>query len=243
MGIYTNEEDIEDLLQITLSSTSVPDSAAVARWIEAFESRVVERRLGSHVATNEYIDVPGFSANLTRYNWVYRARTGRLQINLGAGRVIPLANVKVPIISVSALAKNDESPMDAPSWDTLTEGPADGSSWMLLTGGDKALGYALWFYNDFPIEGPKRLRLTYTYGHNVDSSILGEYCAYGTAIKVLLARMASNQPDGLSMLEGGALGTFVPRQYQERIAEYRFEMMRIETQHFPIDSTFGAEVV
>ena len=242
--LYTSEVQIEGLLQLTIDANSIPTTTQLNTFIEQVETEVVQRRLGSHTATDIYLDVGPGGSIPARYNWVYNARTGTLRIDLGKGVVVPLINVNVPVISITTLEKNDNSPDAAPSWDSLTE--YDGSSasdFMLLKGGSKQLGYALYIYDNMPFDGPMRLKMTYTYGHNVDSIILGEYCMYGAAIKALQARWASNSPSGLSVLEGDMLGTYIPRQYAERIGDFRFEMIRIEAEHFPRDDEFGAEVV
>jgi hypothetical protein len=75
--------------------------------------------------------------------------------------------------------------------------------------------------------------MSYTYGYNIDSDILSEYCTYAVGAKVILARMGSNSPDGLSWLEAGDLGSHMNTNYRERLREYRREMRRIEEDHFP----------
>jgi len=245
VGIYVNEEDIEDLLQIDLSSSSVPDSAAVARWVDDMEAEIQARGLGSHMATDVYLDVPSGIDSVSNFDWAYNARTGNLKFDMGRGSVIPLNNIKFPVIGVTTLYKNDADVSSAPSWEALTQwdGTSASTHYMLLNSGKKSLGYALWIYDEEPLPGPKRLKMTYLYGRNVASEILSMYCTYAIAVKILMARMGSNEPDGLSMLEGGDLGSFVNRQYTERIAQYRYEMLRIEAEHFPQDIELGMEVI
>jgi hypothetical protein len=244
MGIYTDEAKVESMLQLTITSSSIPTTSEVAKWISQSESSIADRSLGIHESGDVYIDVPGVDVG-HRNDWVYSARTGVLRFDMGKGMVVPLVDMKTPIVSITSLAKNDSSPEAAPSWDALTgwDGSSSGTNYMLMKAGDRQLGYAIWFYDDYPMQGLNRVKLNYTFGHNVDSEIIGQYCTYDVAIKVLMARMGTNEPDGLSMLEGGALGSFVPRQYQERIAEFRYEMLKIEVNHFPSDKEIAIDVI
>jgi len=233
MGSYTSIEKISNLLQITIDEVSVPDEDAVTEWITEIEARVTERALGSHTATDQYIDVPTVEEIGGEYSWYYRVKNAKLKFHFAEGLVVPLGRVKSPILSITSLYKNDEDPSDAPNWEQLTEGPGDGSHFILLTSGTKDLGYALWFYDEEPKEGPKRLKMTYKYGFNIDSNILSDWCTLNVAIKVLLARMGTNQADGLAYLEGGDLGTYMNTNYRERIEEIRKEISRIEENYFP----------
>jgi len=242
---YTSLGAVSAILRVDFTNTSIPTQTEVMSFIKNAEYDVVQRRLGSHTATDEYIDVGGSTNYSSQQEWAYNVREGSLNFDMGGGQIVVLNNIKTPVISITTLSKNDADPRSAPSWEALTQwnGTVADSHYMLLKGGDKSLGYALWVYDEEPLPGPKRLKMTYTYGRNVDNVILGEYCTYSAAIRVLMARMGSNEPDGLSMLEGGDLGSFVTRQYTERIAQYRYEMLRIEAEHFPRDQELGMEVI
>jgi len=201
--------------------------------IEQVEARVAERRLGSHTATDQYVDVPVTEEIYPEYTWYYEVEGAKLKFDFNEGVVVPLARVKSPIISITTLEKNDEDPDDTADWETLTEGPGASSHFMLLTSGTKDLGYALWFYDEEPEPGPKRLRVDYSYGYNVDSDILADWCTLNVGVKILVARLGTNQPDGLASLEGGDLGTFMNTNYRDRIALYRAEILEIEALYFP----------
>ncbi|MHA1742537.1 MAG: hypothetical protein ACTSVD_10665 [Candidatus Thorarchaeota archaeon] len=236
MATYTSISKIEDLLQITIDEASIPDENAVSQWITEFEARIEELALGSHTVTDQYIDVPLIEKIDKPYKWTFSNENAKLRFDLTKGVIVPLGDVKSPIISITALYKNDEDPDDPPNWEQLTEGPGDGSHFMLLKSGRKEWGYALWFYDEEPEEGPKRLKLDYTYGFNIDSNILSDYCTMGVAIKVLLARMGTNEADGLAYLEGGDLGSYMNTNYRERIAILKQEMREIEEKYFPSSS-------
>ena len=231
--VYTTEVLVEGITQVTITASSTPTTAQTASWIEEVETGVVDRRLGSHSATGVYVDVPEQGEVGGEYSAAFRAQTGRLRIQsgMGAGSFVPLLNVKSPVVSISKLYKNDEDLEDAPVWDALTEGPASGSSFILLQSDN--LGYALFFYDNLPLPGYKRLKLDYSFGYNVGSKVLQEYCTLGVAVKVLEARRGTSSADGLSEFSGGSLGTYVPTQYESRIAGFRIRMAEIEVKHFP----------
>jgi len=240
---YTSEEKVEGILQIDIDNDSNPSSSEVLTWIEEVEREVEERRLGSHTATDVYVDVPSLDEAAGYYSATYKAKTGQLFIatSMGAGILVPLLNIKGPIISITSLYKNDEDPSDTPDWEELTEGPGDGSDFMLLeaTSGSKTYGYALWIYDNFPLAGPKRLKMSYTYGYNINSKILQEWCTLKVAIKVLEAKMGTSSGEGLTEFAGGDLGTYIPTQYQTRIALFKQRIKEIEATYFPHEIGFA----
>lgn len=234
---YTSEALVEAITQIDITNSSSPSSDQVSTWIEEVEKEVEERRLGSHTASDVYIDVPSLRESSGYYDVTYRAKTGQLFIltSMGAGRLVPLTNIKGPIISITSLYKNDKDPSQEPDWVELTEGPGDGSDFILLqaTSGSKVYGYALWIYDNFPLPGPKRLKMTYTFGYNIDEKILQEWCTLKVAIKVLQAKMGTSSGEGLSEFAGGDLGTYIPTQYQTRISLFKQRIVEIEATYFP----------
>lgn len=234
--LYTSESKIEALTRVTIDSGSIPTSNETEVWIEEIEKRISEKAMGIQTVTGQYIDVQSDSLiNAADYSWEYDIADGKLKFSTGglSGTVIPLVDVKMPVLTVTHLYVNASDPDEATTWTELTQGPAASSSFMLLRTGIKDLGYALWFYDNEPDSGVARIKMDYTYGYNITPQILSDYCTYGVAIKVLLARMGSNTASGLSMLEGGGLGNFMPVQYADRIAEYRTEMAEIEAKFFP----------
>jgi len=243
--LYTSVERIEELCQISVDDSSVPKYETVLEFIHDAENEIVEDVLGSHQATNVYIDVPSISETRERYSWIYDVDSGKLNFNLNRGIIIPLTDVASPIIAITSLSKNDSDPEDAPVWEALTQwnGVVGASNYMLLKSGHKAQTYALWIYDDEPESGISRLKATYTYGHNLDLTVLRQWCTYNAACKTLLVRLGSNEPDSLSSLEGGDLGRFVPRSYMDRIKFFQSEMQRLEAKYWPRPVEFGAEVV
>jgi len=240
VGTYVSEEDVEALTQITINESSVPTSTQVSAWITQVEARVEERALGSHTATDEYIDVPAYTSNTGIYNYRYNSDTDIVQFgDPQSPNIVPLTSIRRPLISITKLEKNDEDYTESPNWVELTEGPADGADYLLLRSGGKQHGYALYFIDNPPKPGPKRLRISYSYGHNVSTSILKEYCTKLVAVNVLEARMGTSSVDGLSYLDAGAFGVAMNTRYVERIQRWLEDIREIEDRYFPDDSEKG----
>jgi len=234
---YTSEALVEAITQVDITETTSPNSSQVLTWIEEVEKEVEERRLGSHTAADVYIDVPSLEEASGYYNVTYRARTGQLFVitSMGVGRLVPLTNIKGPIISITSLYKNDKDPSQEPDWVELKEGPGSGTHFLLLesVSKGKTFGYALWIYDKMPLPGPKRLKMSYTYGYNINEKILQEWCTLKVAVKVLQAKMGTSSGEGLTEFVGGDLGTYIPTQYQARINMFRQRIAEIEASYFP----------
>jgi len=88
---YTSESLVEAITQIDITDSTNPSSSQVLTWIEEVEKEVEERRLGSHTATDVYIDVPGTEEVEGYYSATYKAKTGQLYIltSMGTGRLVP----------------------------------------------------------------------------------------------------------------------------------------------------------
>jgi len=231
-GSYTNIEKIEGLLQFTIDDTSVPSESEVVTYIQESEAKIVDRALGVHTANPVYIDVP-ISADV-----VVEPEYGLIADSFTAasdGLIVPLQSVKHPVITITSLHKNDEDMSGAPVWEALTQwnGTTGNTDFILLKTGTRPLGYALYIYDNIPMTGPSRLKMVYTYGYNVPSDILSDYCTLDVSIRVLLTRMGTNDLTGLARVYGSNLGDSIVTNYEERIAQMRAEMARIEVQHFP----------
>lgn len=233
MGTYTDEVRVEAASTVTISDSSAPSSSQVSTWIQEVEAWVAEKALGSHTATNEYLDVPHHGEEEKLYNWDYNIKNERLVFHEGQVFRVPLTGLKRPLISITSLAKNDEAYDQAASWDTLTEGPGEDSSFILRQTGSKQHGYELVFYDNQPLPGPKRLRLTYFYGHNISGDILSEYCSKVVAIEVLAHRMGTNSVDGLSYVDAGDFGVAFNTRYVERIERLQKRVDEIKAEFFP----------
>jgi len=233
MTTYTSEAKIEAVTALSITDTSVPTTAQVAVWITEIEADITERALGSHTATDNYLDVPEKNEGNELYEWSYTADTDRLRFDEGGTRYVPVTNARRPIIAITSLYKNDESLDSAASWTQLTEGPGASSSFILRQSGDKQHGYVLEFYDNLPSPGPKRIKWTHTYGENISSDTLSRWATLKVAIKVLVARMGTSSTDNLSYIDAGDFGMQMNTRYKERIQEFKDEIQDIEDKHFP----------
>jgi len=233
--IYTSVADVQKLLQFTIDSNSKPDNATVTGYIKEVETRICDRKLGAHNVTDQYIDVYGGDSGVDVSEYLFSSSTGRFDFGLSGGYIIPLADIKNPVITITSLYKNEQDYTAAPSWEALQQwdGTNAGADFMLLTSGKRTTGYALYFFNEYPPIGPKRLKMTFTYGYNINATILGEWATLAAGIKTLTARMGTNSPSGISGMNTGNLGSFLTTNYNDRIAQYRYEMAKIEFEHFP----------
>ena len=239
MGTWVTETDAEGYAQVSITSSSTPNTTQVTAWIEAAEADIRENHLAEHIAENIYLDVPTEKSDHGVYDQEYNISTGTLTTNITQRTLhIPLTNILKPLREIIKLEKNDEAYSDAPNWTTLTEGPADGSSFLLRQSGDKQQGYMLVFYDNYPLAGPKRIRLTYKYGYNVKTGIIREWVSRTVAVKVLQALMGSNSVTGLQMIDmGGDVPFIYNTNYKDRLAENMRRLKEIEEKYFPNKAT------
>lgn len=230
--VYTTIEKVSSLVQVDLDTTSVPKIDEVLVYIQESEAKIIDRALGSHNASNAYIDIPVTGTVYSNYEFDLTEDTVG---TASEGLVVPLATIKHPIIAITGLSKNEVDIVGAPVWTALTQWSGNAASdFMLLKSGKRDAGYALYIYNNIPTaQGPSRLKMTYSYGHNVPTAILSDYCTLDVAIRVLTVRIGTNEIDGLSRVYGNNLGQSMITNYSERIAEMKEKMAMIEIMHFP----------
>jgi len=120
--------------------------------------------------------------------------TATQQLNDADGSQHPTLKF-MPILTVTSLVENLASLDQATNYSAeRTEGPGSSSSFIILTkdnGSGIQVGYALFFYNNIPTAGRNKLRVSYTYGHNLPTSLLTQYATYRTAMRVIEIRAAS----------------------------------------------------
>ena len=181
---YTSEEKVEDLLQITIDDSSVPTSTQLLDIIERVEKEMDARLLGSYTSTDELVDSDGKPF---------------IQPNF------------LPIISVVSLYVNGANPNQTPSWTQLTEGPGEGSSFIVVKKNfaGKLLGIGLYFYDNIPIRGKARIKITYDYGFNFDGKLLEEYATKRVALEVLMVR-SFHEDYGVDLSQG-----YMAKLYEE----------------------------
>ena len=73
---------------------------------------------------------------------------------------------KTPLISVSSLSKNDASAVNSDSWTALSEQSGSGGDFIIM---NKDAGI-IDFVNNYPSFGERAWKITYTWGHDPDST-------------------------------------------------------------------------
>jgi len=194
---YTTEAKVEALLQMDIDGSSDPNTTEVAVWIAEVEADMDAQMLGSYTATDEVMDVPPVTGILpkdTAYWMQYLNQYGYLPEE---GQIVIPS--RIPIVSISSLSRRTTGLSETAAWEALTEGPGSTASYIQIkkrTKADNVLGFALYFYQNPPVAGLGRLKMTYNYGWNIDTSILGEYASIKVALKVLDVLVSANIPAG-----------------------------------------------
>jgi len=232
MGTYATEAKVEAITQFDINNTTSPSTTEVAQWITEIEKDAEARKLGSYTATDQLIDVPArldWPAKDT-IAWLY-AISGKRYMDAATRIVIPPF---IPIISITSLSRNKAAYTAEPDWEALTEGPGSGDSYILLkkeTKGSKFLGFAIYFYQNPPDIGYQRIKMTYTYGWNIDSEIIGEWCTLKVALKVLDAVMNATSPIGVG--DYGVQDVRVGIDPKRRRGDILERIKELETLYFP----------
>jgi hypothetical protein len=230
--LYTSVDKVSSLVQVDIDTTSVPKIDEVLTYIQESEAKIIDRGLGLHNATNMYIDIPSidFGSQWPIFNMLRDTISFRRE-----GLIVPIENIKQPIIAITSLFKNEQSIGAVPRWESLTQWTDNAASdFYLLKTGIRQLGYALFIYNRIPImQGTARLKMNYTYGYNVPTAILADYTTLDVGIRVLTQRMGTNELDGLSRVYGNNIGNALVTNYSERIQEMKEARALIEIMHFP----------
>jgi len=235
MGTYVTEAKIEGLIQFDIDATTSPSTTEVATWITEIEADADARNLGSYTATDQTVDVPArldWPAKNT-IAWLY-AITGKRFAEISNRVVIP---PYLPIISITSLSRNTADYTAEPDWEALTEGPGSGDSYIILkrnTKTDQYLGFALYFYQNTPYTGYQKVKMTYSYGWNLSTDIIGEWCTLKVALKVLDAVMHGTTPIGAG--DYGMLDIRVGIDPARRRVDLLARIEEIERLYFPGDS-------
>lgn len=166
---YTSEDLVEALLQTTIDNSTIPTSSQLLTWIEEVEKKMDADLLGSYTATDELNDV-----ETVNDQEVFKPKF-------------------TPILTVTNLYRNKAALHDAVDYELLTEGPGDSTHFVILKAVvcGKLVGYALYIYDRHPGIGRNKVKITYTYGYNIDSKVLQEYATKKVALQVLEVWAAS----------------------------------------------------
>jgi len=233
---YTSETKIEGYLQIAINDSTDPTTTELLDWIEEIETDADQRMLGSYTLTDFEFDVPATSTiprNFQKAGWLEWVRLYGYDFAEGLVVIPPY----LPIVSVSSLSRRTSSLTEAKAWEALTEGPAANSSWVQLkkkTRSKQFYGFAIFFYDNIPIAGIGRLKMTYNYGWNLPTAVIREWCTLKVVIKTLEVLLATHVPFGTQdygVMDIRVTAAELKRKWAtalDRIAE-------IEAKHFPTE--------
>jgi len=230
MTLYTTIDDIMGETQMGIDGNSKPSIRMVNRWITRISKHIDNQLLGTYSET-KYIDVSSV-ADKTREPVTYNYKSDILNFGMGAdGVYVPVTSMKQPVTSITTLSKNDASITSAPSWEELTKWTgAVASDWGEILSQNYVTG--IYIFDDEPLAGFNRLKVVYSYGFNIDSDILNEYCTMAVAIKVLNARTLAGRPGNMRQIAGVDLVDFIDF-VRDTIGYWKGRMRSIEDDHFP----------
>lgn len=192
---YSTQAKVTGITQFTPASGTTPTETQVLTWIEEIEADADARFLGSYTATDQVIDID------PELNYPPKGSIAWLEAISGAdydeiNMAILIPPFK-PIISVTALSRRTTGLTETAAWELLTEGPGSMASFIIIKKATKTgqyLGVAVFFYQNEPYVGLGRVKMTYAYGWNLSTTILGEWCTLKVALKVLEALKEANTP-------------------------------------------------
>lgn len=236
--IWTSITDIERFLQIDLDADTKPSDGEVLEFIDEVEASMTKERWGTQTAVSgTAIDISptGAISQGSVAWWLQGLPDGEM------GRVaIPQF---LPIVSVTSgsVYRNNADLSNAPSMELLVckdnlPGASDTDFMMIKkvnhkTGNDD--GIALYFYNNIPTAGRRRITAEWVYGYNIATKILREYATLKVCEKVILARLFSGQPMNVATFDGGGMNVYVNTQFEVQQAYIDKRTAEIERRHFP----------
>jgi len=232
MGTYTDETKVEGVTQFTITESTEPTTAQVAQWITEVEADVDARALSSYTLTDQKIDIPA------KISYPESGTIAWLEMIAGKN-YMEIANRMffppfLPIVSVASLSKRASALTAAESWTSLTEGPGADSDFLIMkkrTKTNQYLGFAIYFYANAPTAGYQRVKMTYNYGWNLSTDIIGEWCTLKVALKVLGALLRSTTPFGSADYGIGDLRVGI--DLERRIVTLKERVLELEYQYFP----------
>ena len=194
---YASQAKVAGITQFTAGAGTTPTETQVLTWIEEVEADADARFLASYTVTDQIIDVD------PKLNYPPKGTIAWLEAIAGAGFEEANAGVLIPpfkpVVSVTSIYRRTTSLTETAVWELLTEGPGSTASFIIMKKPTKTgqyLGVAIFFYQNEPYVGFGRLKMTYIYGWNLNTTIIGEWCSLKVALKVLEALKEANTPVG-----------------------------------------------
>jgi hypothetical protein len=199
MGSYTSTTKVQGITQFADGAGTTPTTTQITQWITEVEKDVDTRCLASYTLTDQIVDI------LPELNYPAKGTIAWLEAIGGLAYDEIDTSVFIPpflpLVSVTSLYRRTSAITETAVWELLTEGPGSSGSFMILkkrTKTNQYLGFCLYFYQNQPDVGLGRVKMTYVYGWNLSSDIIGEWCTLKVALKVFEALKEANTPYGSS---------------------------------------------
>lgn len=193
--VFTSIAKVSNLVGFTIDGTSEPSETRVLDWIEEVETVMKDDGWSTQALSDLLVDVPRYPPTLPPDTLAkFEALAGGVRYGYIAGvLVIPPFS---PIQSVTKMERNLNSYSQDPNWETLTEGPGTNTDFIVLKHRFKSgyYGIVFYFYTNIPSTGYQRLRINYTWGHNIPAKVLSRYAGLKTAVMVLYNRYTRHDP-------------------------------------------------
>ena len=232
MGTYTTQAKIEGVTQFNATDSSSPTNTEIDIWITEVEADADARALGEYTLTDQLIDVlPGLNYPAKDTIAWLEAIAGQRFAEISSLLVIPPF---MPIVSINSLSRRTSVLGTTDVWEALNEGSSDDDHYIQYkkrTRTNNYLGFALYFHHKNPNPGYQRVKMTYNYGWDLDTDIIGEWCTLKVSLKVFNALLEANTPTGSS--DYAIADTRVGVDLERRIITIKERIKELEDRYFP----------
>jgi hypothetical protein len=188
---FTDEEHIEAFTGEDIDTGTDPTTDQVLEWIEEVEKEMIAKGFYTEALTDQYIDIPEYPDELPD-DILYRGMYSTSLYSTGKTILLP----HTPFISVESLHRNQHGYQQAEDWDELTEGPGTDSDFLIIQRRYKAglRGVGLYFYNNCPMAGYRKMKINYTWGLNLPETVLRDYATCKVGLMLLYAKYTRKEP-------------------------------------------------
>ncbi len=234
MGSYIDNSKVAAVTQFSDGVSTSPTTAQITQWITEVEADADARALGSYTLTDELVDVlPGQNyPDVDSIAWLQALSHDHFSY-YGLGNLIVIPPF-TPIISIASLSRRVSMLGSSDSYESLTEGTSSGTSYIILkkrTKTNKFLGFALFFHHNNPFPGYQKIKMTYNYGWNLDTNIIGEWCTLKVALKVFNALQEAETPTASQQY--AIENTNISLNLDARVKLVKDRIEEIENKYFP----------
>lgn len=232
MGSYTSLNSVEGITQFHAELDTNPTTDQIAQWITEVEADADAMGIGEYTLTDQLVDVyPKLGTpSVNTIAWLEKA-AGISYDEITNLIIIPPFT---PVVSISSLSKRTSSLGSTDAWEALTEGTTADTDFIILkkrTKTKKYLGFAVYFHHDNPEPGYQRVKMTYNYGWNLSTDIIGEWCTLKVALKVFQALQEAETPTASAQY--AIENTNISLNLDARVALVKVRIEELEDKYFP----------